>query len=327
MKVCLWPFYSQQDKRTGEFLPEQCGNVKQMVYVGRALIGAGHAVRFVKPVGCSYAPFGDCLSADIPPHNPKQRSTFSLEDVWLAVQGCGVVVSSSEYFAIAARQIVDSTRIVQMCSVMPDSPLFATAWRAADLVVAQGRYAAGVVRRATTTRVTCWPLAYDERDFFGRDLYCERDIDVLFLMRCSATNYTHHEEFLKCSFDGLNVVFVDPTGYLRMQRPDLQYCTHSTYISTLYRSKVAVALNDNMYGGLGIREALRAGCTPVLLDAPCYRDLVQGPYKHFVRKDLSNLEGAVKAAVADECKYFIDVSHESYQQGFRTVLNDLENLR
>jgi hypothetical protein len=325
VRIVILPFYSQQNKLTGKFLLSTCGAAKQLAFLAEKLTEDGHQVTAIVPseqLREDEHPFKcGTFSAYIPPDNAMQQVHWDAGMLRRAFFDADICLCNHEFAAIPVRKLFPKKRIVQMCSVRPDSLVFNAAWAAADLVVAQGSYAAERIRYSTRTPVTAWKLAYDER-LFQRTVAGHRDIDVLFIQRCSASNYTHHEEFLAADLSGLRVAYVDVTKYLRKQRPDLEYIEPEGYIDALYRSKVAVALNDNWYGGLSIREAMRAGCTPVVLDAACYHELV-GPGWPFVTY-LKDIAEVVRGAVAS-CKYrSID---ESYQTAWPKVREDLCSLR
>lgn len=301
-----------------------CGNAKQLAFIQRAVktelrwvtsaalpdLGVGNP--FFRIVA---EPVSSVLD------NPSQRVHWNVKDLVRVCGGADIVVTSHEFLAIPLRRLFPKLKIVQMCNVAPDDSLFQLAWESADLVVVQGQYAKTVIAPMTYTPVETWELAYDEDDFLIDPV--EKDVDVCFVLRCSATNYTHHEEFLDSLkyMPNYRTVFTDVTGYLRRQRPELTYSTPETYIKTLMRSRVAVALNDNMYGGLATREAARAGCSLVCLDAPCYREL-KGAY--FTSLDPRDIARTVRTALLSPSP--VDVSKASYQAAWPVVKSSLEKI-
>lgn len=295
MQVTLWPFWSQQDKRTGEFL-QTCGNVKQLVALGEELRRRGHKAQLVTP-----------QLVKMLPNNPVQRVHWDCEQIDRLTYGSDVLVTNHEYLAIPARVVAPRLKIVQMCNVAPDDPLFTAAFNAADMVVAQGNYARQCMQQMTRTPVVTWPLAYDE-DNFGR-APALRDIDVLFLQRCSANNCTHHEEFLRQMKPYWKVVFTDVTNFLKRSRPDLAYSTPATYYDVLHRSKVVVSMHNSWYGGISIREACRAGCTPVVLRNSAYAELVGYDWPYFT--DTTDIAETVDRALTAPRTVRVD---ESYQK-------------
>lgn len=326
MKIAIWPFYSQQDKSTGKFLLNTCGAAKQLSWLARKFTAEGWGVRVAVPWHTDeVTPFPpECarVKADMFPCNAIEQVRWDVRELDNVFRGCDVALLNHELLAIPVRRLFPKLKIVQMCSVRPDSAMFKVAWDSADLVVAQSQTARMAFRPFTATPISVWPLAFNEQDTFAP--YKNRDVDVLFVQRCSVTNYTHHEEFLQAMelMHGLRVAFTDVTEYLRKTHPHLEYSTPETYKQYLARSKVAVALNDNLYGGLSIREACRAGCTPVVLDAPCYHELVGERYRHFVRElKPENIADAVHTAL-DEPRA-VDVSSESYQASWPVVKRDL----
>lgn len=327
----MWPFASQQDKVTGKFLLDTCGATKQLSWLAKRIEDElGWEVTAMVPRRTEHrVPFKSwCTSSGMVANNALEQVRWDPEELYSFFASADIALLNHELLAVPVRRLFPKLRIVQMCSVSPEPlPLFQAAWDSADLVVAQGWHAASVVDKLTRTRtrVVAWPLAYNEADVVQQS--CVRDVDVLFVQRCSVTNYTHHVEFLAAMeyMYGLRVAFTDVTGYLRKTHPHLEYSTAETYKSYLARSRVAVALNDNLYGGLSIREACRAGCTPVVLDALCYRELVGDGYPHLV-SDTSpgSLASAVCSAIT--YPYTVDVSRESYQATWPKVKEDLQRL-
>lgn len=320
----MYPFYSQQDKRTGKFLLSTCGAAKQLSFLADRLASEMRwDVSVVLPMPWQTQdrnPFR-CYAERvyIPADNAIQRIHWNTVELGRLMRGVDVAVCNHELMAIPMSAI-SKAKLVQMCSVAPDA-MFVSAWDAADLVVAQGEYAASVVRGRTETPVTFWDMAYDEEAF--RRTSSERPIDVLFVARCSASNYTHHLEFLDAmeQLSGLRVAFTDVTCYLRRLRPNLEYTTD--YVDALFSSKVAVALNDNMYGGLSIREAVRAGCVPVMLDVPGYWDLVGRDWPFLVDR-LDGIADVVRRAVISGVA--APAPKGSYQDAWPRIREDMETL-
>jgi hypothetical protein len=345
MRLTILPFFSQQDKRTGQFLLDSCGATKQARFLlERVRSELGWSVRVGMPANANCDPFDRNITQvcrlRIPESNPLQSLHWDVFQLAELFRETDIAICNHELMAIPVRALFPKMRIVQMCSVDPrgnDWRLFEHAWSCADLVVAQGEYAkkyfsSGLADEPVRTHTSVWPLAFDEARFtvLDQNPLPPRDIDILFVNRCSATNYTHHEELLACDLRPYKMVYTDPTCYLRTRRPELAYCTHKDYLRTLYSSRVAIALNDNLYGGLSIREAIRAGCVPVVLDAPCYRELVGEHWPFLVGEDLSNLESIVRDAVkyskSEKAVKLPSVAHESYQAGWPKVKADLQEL-
>lgn len=324
MKLAVWPFVSQFDREHMVHRLDTCGACKQLAFVAeRVQAELGWDVVAAVPYTGGKSPF-TCPTAvvAVPLDNPAQRvhwDTFAMQRV---LADADVLLLNHEYMAIPARALFPKKRIIQMCSVRPDTALFRSAWDAADLVVAQGKYAAERIRQCTATPVSVWPLAYDEREF-GAEL--PRSIDVLFVQRCSATNYTHHQEFIEAMrwLNDKRVVFTDVTKWLRLTaKQTFEYSDPENYLATLHSSKVAVALYDSWYGGLAVREAARAGCSLVLLDVPAYREMGNDP--HFTDLNPSHMASVIKEALS--CPRKVDVSQESYQVGWQRVKEDLEKI-
>lgn len=325
MNCTVWPFWSQQDKRTGEFL-RTCGNVKLAAWLARRIEEElGWTVEGVVPYGVDF-PFKFPVPVGLEPDNRLQKYDWPMKRLRRVLKDVDILVTSHEFLAIPARALFPNLKIVQMLVVDPKPiGVFKEAWDSADLVVAQGPTAAQFVRRHTQTPVSAWPMAYD-RDIV-EPLDCVRDVDVLFVLRCSASNYTHHEEFLQAvEGTGLRVAFTDVTGYLRKLRPDLEYSTPDTYIQYLNRSKTVFAANDNLYGGMALREACACGCVPVVLDALCYRDFLGEGWPYFTNIDPKEMREKLLLAVQEQHgkdKAVAAAWIESYQEGWKKAKEDL----
>lgn len=334
MRLTIAPFYSQQDKRTGQFLLKTCGARKQLSWLASRIheeLDWSTRVYVPENVGDCAFPWGwstpNISVASCIPDNAVEQVHWDVPFLRQFFKDADIALLNHELLAIPVRRLFPKLKIVQMCSVRPDTALFAEAWRCADLVVVQSETMAKYVAKSVVAQVSVWPLAFDDGDVAWRHT-CERDVDVLFVQRCSVTNYTKHLEFLEAMklMGNLRVAFTDVTGYLRKQRPELEYSTPDSYYQYLARSKVAVALNDNLAGGLSIREACRAGCTPVVLDAPCYNELVGDDYPYRIFRVDSAIELADVIATAVEQPKRVDVSHLSYQASWPQVKADLEKL-
>lgn len=317
MKLAIWPFLSQQDKRTGKFLFDTCGATKQMRFIiEQAQQELGWSCVVATP---EFGVF-PCTEryADIPNSNLLQSVHWNTNGLHRVFCDADVALLNHELLAVPVRRMFPKLRIIQMCSVKPPVDmldLFEAAWRRANLVVAQGEYAALQIQSRTNTPVSVWPLAWDER-LIARST-APRPIDVLFIQRCSANNATHHEEFLEAMelMLDLRIAFVDVTKFLRMRRPELEYVPD--YLEALRSSKVAIAMYDSWYGGLSIREAVAAGCRPVVLNAPCYDQFPNRCSAH-----PAAIAAAIRAALADN-KPLPDVSSESYQASWESIKRDL----
>lgn len=332
MKVGFWPFYSQQNKRTGHILQQTCGAAKQLAFLASQLQQRGHECVAAVPLrSLERSPFEcELRHVHVPNSNPVQRAHWDTEALRHVFGDCDVAVCNNEYHAIPLRVVLPKLKIIQMCSVQPDDmKLFKAAWAAADLVVAQGKYAAEQMRELCwSVPVVSWPMAYDERQFAGRDR-AVRDVDVCFVQRCSANDATHHVEYIEAMHVyGWRTVFTDVTGYLAQQPGNYEFSSPDTYIDTLFRSRVAVSMYRSWYGGLSIREAIRAGCVPVVLDEPGYMELVGDKWPFVVRSPVTSgaIAAAVETALSEQQPYLVDVSAESYQVASTIAVEDVCRL-
>lgn len=329
MNVVVWPFCSQIDKTTNVHMLETCGACKQYGFVAdRIAFDLRWNVKVVLPMHSVGAAFvGHKKRLVYSPHtNPLQQIHWDTRDIADILSGADMLITNHEFLAIPARVIRPDLKIVTLCGILPENLLFNEAWNRSDLVVTHGDHAAKIMQAHTRTPVVPWKFAYDERNFVGREPM-ERDIDVLFVQRCSSTNYTHHLEFLEAmKLLRCRVMFTDVTKYLRSQRPDFEYSTPETYFDVLHRSKIAIGMCDNLYGGQALREATRAGCTPVVLDVPCYREFVGEGYPYLLKSMRpEEIATTIDEALADWVPNRVHID-ESYQSAWETIRRNLESF-
>lgn len=339
MRVALFPFHSQKDKRSGAVQTTTCGSTKQASFVARKLREAGHSVAALCANGYFNSMFEDChrVPAFVPSDNYQYRHHWDWRELMDTASGADAAICWHEHLAIPLRAMFPELRIFQLCAVKPDpSDMFLAAWRRATKVVVQtetmSRTVQAMMHPVGMANVLVWPMCWDE-ERIGRGCVPRhsRDIDVLFVQRCSATNYTHHKEFLAAmpQMQHLRVAFVDVTRYLRKERPDLEYVEPEGYLDALQRSKVAIALNDDGFGGQAIREAIACGCLPVVKHAECYFELCGGSWPFVVWSDFGNLANVIGEAVAAANANFVcgaplrNALAQSYQRTWPTIAEDL----
>lgn len=329
MKLALFPFFSMQDKRTGKFLFHKEGACKQMAFIADSVrVDLAWDTRVFLPdprqcvdyhaISLDFS-YSDVTCGYVPQDNRVQRIHWDANVLREAIGDADVAVCQHEFFAVPLRALKPKLKIVQMCVVDP-VPLqfFRAAWEAADLV-----------RFKSVAEGIAWPLAYDERDFPQQPIGGERNIDVLFLPRCSADNCTHHLEFIEALGD--RAVFTDPTFYIRTQPigVGLKYIA-GNYKAALRDSRVVVSLRRDAYGGVAVREAVRCGCVPVLLRTPAHERLAGEGWPFFVdRPDPQLIRCTVERALAEDadCSDMQRrVAHESYQASWSAVREDLVKL-
>ena len=323
MRAVFWPFFSQQDKRTGRVLTETCGDYKMCSWMAERLRIAGWDANVVTPD-----------DVHVPSDNVAQRLQFHAPDARKAFADADVAIVHHDHMGFPLRQMFPELKIVQGCHVDPFepwpqfAPLMKMAWDAADLVTVLSPS----MRVDTKTRVSCWPMAFDEQLFAETDEL--KTIDVLFVNRASATNYTRHVEFLRQIDPDWRVLFTDPTRYMEHAGlvPVSQLLRDKThgYRYALKASKVFVALNDNGHGGLSAREAIVSGCCPVALRCPGYERLLGEDWPYFV-PSLDEIRETVNHALRDgwpanKSAVQAAARAESYQSTWPTVVRDLESL-
>jgi len=323
--VVLYPFFSQQNKETGKFLFRSCGSTKILQFIGERLLRESMAdqIRFVAP---DIKFWGDDLSKVVPeewiyscrilPDNRLQRLEWPVRS-WDYIFGGGeggvgreggvaradLVFNMHELIGWPLKKLYPETRVISMFTVSPDaepwpwmSPLVDLSIQNSDLVTVPSETMLKFIWSSNPTALAKWPLSFDQEEL-DRLLVLppsgKPPVNVLFVFRASASNYTHHREFIEAikilrkeTGSGILVAFTDTTRYLRsnpeemagLSKDDVEILDdpgdQEKYADLLRRSRIVVGMNDNMHGGMGVREAMYAGAVPVLLDAPCYRELM-----------------------------------------------------
>lgn len=320
-RVGLWPFYSQQDKINGGFRFDTCGATKQAQFIAEMLTIANVGVRAAVPDSAPHGLFLNERRCTIPTHNGLQTIHWDTDDIWRVFHECDIAITWHEFLAIPIRKVFPELPIVQLLAVASDGPMFDIAWKAATAVACQTYTQAHHVRERCGIRPLVWQMCYDERLIQQSAL---KPVDVLFVSRCSSTNYTRHLEFSAINWRELQVAYTDVTNYLRKDRPDLGYTQPETYYEALSHTKVAVALNDDMFGGQAIREAIASGATPVVLGCDAFYEMLGPRWPFYVKKDLSDLEFVVRAATLVERPPIpMQALCQSYQNQWPKVWEDL----
>jgi hypothetical protein len=277
MRVILYPFFSQQDKRQRLFRLDSDSGVRLYSYMAARLVEAGHDVAMVVP------PIEQCVDALTFPCRTIRSPKLCIDNLdrrlqwdptWLRSLECDLLLTQHEFLAYPFRCLHPQTKIFMECGMRPDTAwpetreMFPLAWRAADLVHCNSDDLATQMPNSTV-----WRFGYDDDIAISRGL--SRDIDVLFPARASATNYSNHEAFLK-AFEGspLTTKLTDPTSFLG-NAP----LSRAEYLTTLHRSRVVVGLTDNGYGGYAFIEAVAAGACPVALRS--YAHLLTDAWPYF----------------------------------------------
>jgi hypothetical protein len=311
VKVLLWPFFSQQDKRTGQFLLGSDSAVKLYNALAKEMLKVGWEPTLVVPLRTQTAK----AFAQQPwePVCPVRRLTYILEENNLhrrlqwepttildLCAGQDVVVTTCDLLPIPLRLLLPNMPIVVECGFIPREmhELFALSWKSADLVHCVTAELADFAKMHAQT--TIWPLAYDDEEAAPRNL--TRDVDVLFPARCSAVDYTNYKAFIKqmeC-FAG-SVVMTDPTSYMRSQSKHLwatpEPLSRVDYTTLLHRTRVVVSLTSNGAGGMAMREAAACGALPVVLNRPEYEEVLGGKWPYYC--SLHTVRTVVERALRD----------------------------
>lgn len=322
LRILLIPFYSQQDKVTGAILPEKCSIYNINRRLKTQLQMEGHVVEMVVPFigvsGLEGYPYPTSNS------NPLQRLDFNAEIMCKILMDFkpNLIITHNEINTLRLRAVCDHItnlsgtmievpKIIQFNHMLPEGDwrwiksLQKLSMEAADAVVCLSDNIENWIQDniILATPIHVWNYAFSRRS----DLVTkteDRDIDFIFPQRCSSSNYSHHHDVLKAikklrmmSDCHPSVVFTDTTKFLETSNVDLrdissevriERCYHrEDYYKLLSRSKFAISLIDeDHHGGIAIREAIYAGCIPVMGKSPAYDSLRNklnlpnvGPYR------------------------------------------------
>lgn len=306
MKAVFYPFFSQQNKLTRKFLLASDSGVKLYAYMARRLAEEGWDVEFVLPqeeqCESAFGVFGRVRRAPYALALNNLDRRLQWEPAWLRSLECDLLFTQHEFLAYPLRCLLPAQRIAMECGIRPTTAwsqtreVFPLAWRAANLVHCNSGTLAEEVS-AYGARTAVWRFSYD--GVLEEEL--ERDVDVLFNARASATGYSNHGAFLQ-AFSGskLRAKMTDPTSYLRNQGcTELltePLCTFQ-YKRLLKRTRVVVGLTANGYGGHAFVEAIAHGACPVALRTPEYVELLTPEWPYYC--SLSDIAEVVEAAL--EC--------------------------
>lgn len=344
MRVLLYPFYSQQDKRTGKFLLASDSGFRAYSYIGRQMLAEGwEPVMLVPPAEqCADCPFLPYRIVQFPyelcSDNLLRRLQWNPD--WLAGLDYDLVLTTHEFIAYPLRCLKPGLRIVMECGIRPSTAwpetaaLFPLARVAADAVHFNSQLLADECEHSR--RKFVWPFGYEERPH----KVCKRTIDVVFPARTSSTEYSNHRLFvLALGGTDLAVVMTDPTSYLRSnpgKAPDGWVPPHpllrADYDDLLDGSKVVVGLTANGYGGYAFQEAVAAGCCPVALRCPEYEELLGADWPYLCSSNPYSLRAAVLAALAHgwprqfEERVHTKIKGNSYGAAWDRTSRDLKEL-
>lgn len=314
MRVLINSFFSQQNKISNRFLLTTDGNTKIACFVAERMREEfGASVTFVVPRQelCedslsiwAYDNKIRLLPTFVPYSNLHQRIHVNTVDLSYAVNDADLVITFNEFGAFPMRALNPKLKIVQWNSLPPEypwpwmAPGFFPHWLSADLIACQSQGQALEIRRLSSQHVfglrefQVWPFSFRKSTFDGVDHREDvRDIDLLFVQRCTTVNSSHHREFIQalmmmreCGWRG-KVAFTDVTHYVRMsgiaEGLGVEFFEHSDsqieYAHFLRRAKNVIALRSseaNLYGGMAFRDAVYSGACPIVLGTPEYQEIV-----------------------------------------------------
>jgi len=373
--VVLYPFYSQQNKETGKFLFRSCGSTKMLRFIGEQLLrdGLTEKIRFAAPDSrlwgddlSSVVPIEWIVECEIPPNNRLQRLTWPVRYWDPIFNGADLVFNMHELIGWPLKNLYPATRVISMFTVAPTgepwpwmTPLINLGLLHSDLVTVPSEVMARYVKSKTRDSgsmvvPSTWPLSFDREQLdylLSLPPSGRRPMDFLFVFRASASNYTHHREFvqaLRLIKKPRRIAFTDTTRYLRENPRELDGLSlhdveilddpgdQRQYVDLLRRSHIVVGMNDNMHGGMGVREAMYTGAVPVLLDAPCYRELLPSGWPVWIPNPVT-AEGIATAlsrmlilsrGESDFAPKFLQTRavRESFQETWKVMKPQIEGL-
>lgn len=385
MNILFYPFYSQQNKETHQFILDKCCVARINGYLATTFIKSGHNVAIMVPRGIPIPeiqkvfPDGSLFKLDnIPADNLLQRLELPLSGIKHVIKTFepDLIISHHELASVALRQLINTLpyriNLVQFNHLQPQGvwnwmkDLQIASWKAADLVITLSDLLAREVSKLTSGNlpISVWPMCYSEQEAAQNSSNFmstyNRDIDILFGQRCSMNNYTHHSEFLDAllklktqGWEG-SVAFTDPTGYAESFLKEriaefeeghiniifVRADTREKYWKILGRTKYAIALMDqDLHGGIAIREAIRAGAVPILSHSPAYLDLTKDIPIEYLNKILVPMHIApnLSQSICDVIlgignlhrdvnllgKLFRIILQESYEGSWNTAIKSL----
>lgn len=336
MRVGIFGLYSMIDRRTGVRDFQEGGAARICQFLAAKLLDEGYKVTLAVPHNSeNVRTDADIVHVLQPATTAEAVIHWDVRDIKAVFANCGVALCIHNTMPLPVRRIFPEVKIIHALICTTHDPIIRAAMDSADLVAAQCPAVADLVRKQTDNPVTSWRLGFDERRH--RDMRPLRDIDVFFVHRASATNYTHHREFIfahRQHLQGLKVVYADPTGYLRSMAGEFcEYMEPGEYISTLYRSKVVVSLHNSDYGGESLREAVYAGCVPVVCPGPGSEEFLgkDWPFRCQFPISAVSLGRAVRAALevapdAINPQIWERAKSYSYSEAWPDIREDLEKV-
>lgn len=328
-KAILYPFPSQQNKLTGQFILDTCGTCNMFAWLAnRIQEELRWACEVVLPgPRTNKHPFKcPVIWTDMPIDNRLIRVNWDIPALQDAFETADIAILNHETLATPLRAIFPKLKIVQQCLVEPRPvELFLSAWQNADLVVVHGEFAKEYLRAKYNVKAESWLMGFDAHKVLPNIL---KDVDVLFATRSSITNYTHHLEFIAATklLPNVRVVYADPTNYLQsVDSSPREYVKREDYAKILLRTKVAIFLHSGWFS-FALREALAARCTPVVLDHPCFDELLAYNYPYRTDADPRDIADKIKMALAAEGPPQSSLSQESFQAAWPKVKFDLQKM-
>lgn len=337
MKIAIQPFFSQQNKITDKFLTEGCLTVRISAFIANKLEEEGHDVVTFLPDAEQCTPssplfYTQIATRHMPPSNKLQRLDFNAAWFEQHLRGVDLLITCNELLPAKVRHVFNG-KIIVLNNLFPMGDwiwmkqLQEEAWRVSDGVAFMSPF----IRDQMYPNGLVWPMVYDADRIQHNST---KDIDVLFVQRCSINNYTHHLEFLETLplLQDLNVIFADPTGYLEKTHPELNYA-HTfgdKYYNLLSRTKVVVAImTGDIHGGTSVREAIVSGANPVFLRYPHYEDIVKDTsFSGFCSLEPGSIANAIRRQLETVPNEAIRqrVAQESYQNMWPAILKDIETI-
>ena len=339
MKIAFYPFFSTQDKSKGQFRLQADSGVRLYTYCADRAVEAGWDTTLIlpDPPQCSDSVTCQAKIKRIPHAvsvdnldrrlhwNPKWLRQFEQYDV---------VCTQHEFLPYPLRCLNPKLKIVVECGLRPETAyqatraMFALAYDAADAVHFNSQTLAD---ESGHRRKFVWKFGYDPRI---KPEGLDRDFDVLFPGRASATNYTNHELFIEAmSNSGLRARMTDPTNYLRKQGDYYKSflfpseLSRNAYLVVLQRSRVVVSLATNGYAPYAFQEAVASGCIAVCPRSKEYIEVLGEQWPYYCELTPDCIRFTVKLALQYGMPDIVTrINESSYSEAWNVAKHDLESL-
>src|SRR5690606_33264136 len=136
----------------------------------------------------------------IPRNNLEQRLNFNPKDIKL-IQHSDIIISHNEIQSLSIKKLLPKSYLIQFNHLLPFGQnlwfrdLAQISWKTADLVIVLSPLIKQwILNVEPKANINVWPTVFPN---FNKQYENEQNIDILFIQRCSESNYTHHLEFIE----------------------------------------------------------------------------------------------------------------------------------